>query len=81
MSMRKQKKLECVITDTVWILSKIRIAAVIDDSGNILESGEYENKPRYISFEVNQKQAEFLAYAKSNGRLELSVIADSVEVY
>ncbi len=67
--------LKCVISDTVWIIGKIRIAAVIDDSGNILETGEYKNKPRYVSLEVNQRQAHFLAYAKSSGRLELSIIS------
>lgn len=50
----------------------LRIAALIDEKGNLLKNEKRETLPKYISFEVDEKQDEFLAYAKTNGRLEIS---------
>lgn len=57
-------------------LKNIRVAALIDDRGKLLKNNERSTLPRYISFEVTDEQASFLAYAKSRGRLELSVIPE-----
>lgn len=57
-------------------LERVRVAALIDDYGNIIESAGKRGSPRYISFEVAKGQDEFLAYAKANGRLEISVAPD-----
>ncbi len=54
----------------------IRVAALIDEKGNQLKNSNRETLPRYISFEVTDSQDEVLAYAKSNGRLEVSVIPE-----
>ncbi|NLP08319.1 MAG: hypothetical protein GX385_08985 [Clostridiaceae bacterium] len=58
----------------IKVMKNIRIAGFVDEDGEIVKSGEDEKIPRYIIFEVTQEQAVFLAYAKSNGRLELSGI-------
>lgn len=55
-------------------INNIRVAALIDDNGNFIETIERKSIPRYISFEVKEGLDEFLAYAKGNGRLEVSVI-------
>ncbi len=55
----------------------IRVAALIDEKGNQLKNSNRETLPRYISFEVTDSQDEALAYAKSNGRLEVSVIPEN----
>jgi len=55
-------------------LRNIRIAALIDDKGKLVKNGERSVLPRYVCFEVTDRQDEFLAYAKGNGRLEISVI-------
>ncbi|MCR4435040.1 MAG: SAF domain-containing protein [Clostridiales bacterium] len=55
-------------------LNNIRIAALIDEKGSLLKNTGRETLPKYISFEVTDKQDEFLAYAKSNGRLEVSAL-------
>jgi uncharacterized protein YaeQ len=55
----------------------IRVAALIDEKGNQLKNSNRETLPRYISFEVTDSQDEVLAYAKSNGRLEVSVIPEN----
>lgn len=55
-------------------LRNIRVAALIDDKGNLLKNSRKDTLPRYISFEVTDVQDEFLAYAKSHGRIEISVI-------
>jgi pilus assembly protein CpaB len=59
---------------SVQILKDIRVAALIDDKGKLLKNTERAVLPKYISFEVTDEQASFLAYAKSNGRLEISSI-------
>jgi Flp pilus assembly protein CpaB len=58
-------------------LNNIRVAALIDEKGNQLKNTNRETLPRYISFEVTDKQVQLLAYAKSNGRLEVSVIPEN----
>ncbi len=60
----------------VKIMKNVRIAGIIDEDGLLLGLSESEKMPRYVSFEVTQDQAVFLAYAKSNGRLELSCIPE-----
>jgi Flp pilus assembly protein CpaB len=55
-------------------IRNIRIAALIDDKGKLVKDTGRITLPRYISFEVNNQQDEFLAFAKGNGRLEVSVI-------
>ena len=57
-------------------LKKVRIAAVLDEKGKILERNEKYLIPKYVCLEVNDIQDEFLAYAKGNGRIELSVVPD-----
>ncbi len=54
-------------------LDNIRIAAIIDENGKLLDNGERASAPKMISFEVTPEQDQFLAWAKSNGRLEVSV--------
>ena len=60
------------VDNGIIMLHNIRIAALIDIYGNIIEKNSKEVLPKYISFEVTTEQAEFLAYAKGNGRLELA---------
>jgi Flp pilus assembly protein CpaB len=55
-------------------LDHIRIAAVINDRGELLGNGKRASMPKYITFEVTNKQDEFLACTKSEGRIELSSI-------
>jgi hypothetical protein len=55
-------------------LSNVRIAALIDDKGKLINKSDRSAVPRLISFEVDIRQDEFLAYAKGNGRLEISAI-------
>lgn len=56
-------------------LSNIRIAALIDDNGTLLDNNKRASQPKYISFEVTAEQDMFLAWAKSNGRIELASIS------
>ncbi|NLC68279.1 MAG: hypothetical protein GX754_05735 [Clostridiaceae bacterium] len=58
----------------VYRIRNIRVAALMDEKGRLIRNNKNEAIPRYISFEVNDKLDEFIAYAKGNGRLELSVI-------
>lgn len=60
----------------VKIMKNVRIAGLIDEDGQLLGLADSEKIPRYISFEVTQDQAIFLAYAKSNGKLELCCIPE-----
>jgi len=54
-------------------LENIRVAAIIDEKGTLLTNEKRDVVPRYVSFEVDDKQDAFLAHAKSHGRLEISV--------
>lgn len=60
--------------DSVVRLENIRVAALIDEKGKLLKETDRSILPKYVSFEVTKEQDEFLAYAKGNGRLEISVI-------
>jgi Flp pilus assembly protein CpaB len=63
----------------VWRLSRIKIAAVIDENGKIIKnSRERVLLPKFISFEVTPEQDTFLAYAKGAGRLELSALPANI---
>lgn len=64
------------VVNDVKKLENIRIAALIDERGKLLKNNDRSTLPRYISFEVTDRQAAFLAEAKSRGRLELSVIPE-----
>lgn len=57
-------------------LKNIRIAAVIDEKGKLHKDKDETHMPKYVSFEVTEKQAAFLAAAKGRGRIELSVIPE-----
>lgn len=58
----------------IRVMKGIRIAGVMDENAKKMDIQESECIPRYVSFEVTQEQAAFLAYAKNNGKLELSFI-------
>jgi pilus assembly protein CpaB len=58
-------------------LENIRIAAILDEKGNIIEYSSRVAPPRYVCLEVTADQAEFLAYAKINGKIELAVRSDT----
>jgi len=58
----------------VQILKNIRIAAIIDEKGELLRGNDISGMPKIISFEVSERQDHFLAWAKSHGRLEVSLI-------
>jgi len=66
--------LDTVQEKRVKRLRNVRIAALIDEKGKLVRNAERTSVPKYVSFEVNSGQDEFLAFAKTNGRLELSVI-------
>lgn len=61
-------------TNGVTLLKNIRVAGLIDEEGKLVDILESKETPRYVSFEVTEEQAVFLAYAKSNGKIELSCI-------
>lgn len=58
------------------IMKNIRIAGLVDEEGEVVKNSETEKIPKYIILEVTQDQAVFIAYAKSNGRIELLAIPD-----
>lgn len=55
-------------------LNNIRIAALITQEGTLLKNDERNTLPKYVCLELDTKQDELLAYAKTNGRIELSVV-------
>lgn len=55
-------------------LENIRVAAIIDEDLKQLSNETRSSKPQFISFEVTKEQDEFLAWAKGNGRIEISVV-------
>ena len=59
-------------------VKNVRIAAIIDEKGKLVKDKDSDNEStsKYISFEVDDKLDEFLAYSKGNGRLEVSLIPD-----
>lgn len=56
------------------ILKHVRIAGIFDEDAKQTDIRKPDSIPKYISFEVTPEEAIFLAYAKNNGRLELSGI-------
>lgn len=72
----KQVIWQDIIANKVYKLKNVRIAALIDDNGKLLKNKDRASLPKYISFEVTEEEADFLAYAKSNGRLEVSVVPE-----
>lgn len=59
----------------IYRISNVRVAALIGENGKLARDSDKSGViPRYITFEVNNRLDEFLAYAKSSGRLELSVV-------
>ncbi len=63
-------------SNKLQVLKNIRIAGLIDEDGKLVDLSESKNTPRHISFEVTEEQAIFLAYAKRNGKLDLSCIPE-----
>ncbi len=57
------------------VLKAIRVAGIIGEDGKREEKKELV-KPQYISFEVTEKEAVFLAYVKYNGKIELAGIPE-----
>jgi Flp pilus assembly protein CpaB len=55
----------------VRLLRNIRIAGIIGEDGKPLDMSEQDGRPRYVSFEVTEEQAVFLAYAKYKGKIVL----------
>ncbi len=60
----------------VKVIKGIRIAGVMDEDAKKVDIPQSESIPKYVSFEVTQEQAVFIAYAKNNGKLELSCIPE-----
>ncbi len=58
----------------VRLMKRIRIAGLVDEDGKLAGSDASVKLPKYILLEVTEEQAVFLAFAKSNGRLELAGI-------
>jgi Flp pilus assembly protein CpaB len=61
----------------VTAVKNVRIAAVIGENGKLIKEGDRSSIPKYIAFEVSEEEAEFLAAAKGEGRLEIAVIPES----
>lgn len=74
LNMQKGSIVQAITKKGIYRIKNIRVAALIDDKGKLVRNNKNEAVPRYISFEANDKLDELLAYAKGNGRLELSVI-------
>ncbi|MGI6668002.1 MAG: Flp pilus assembly protein CpaB [Acetivibrionales bacterium] len=55
----------------IRLLKNIRIAGIIGEDGKPLDMSESDRRPRYVSFEVTEEQAIFLAYAKYKGKIVL----------
>lgn len=61
----------------VVVIKGVRIAALVDERGKRIKDRGKDPAPRYVCFEVTPRQAEFLAYAKGNGRVEMAAGADT----
>ena len=55
-------------------LNDIRVAALISQEGTLLQNGDRHSLPRYVCLELTKEQDEMLAFAKGNGRIELSAV-------
>lgn len=60
--------------DRVLTYEKVRVAGIIDEKGKHVKASDKSTLPKYISFEVTPEQAKMLAFAKSNGRIEISLV-------
>ena len=58
----------------IKMMKNIRIAGLVDEDGKTVNDSGAGTTPKYVIFEVTQDQAVFLAYAKSNGRIEISAV-------
>lgn len=61
-------------SEEVSRINNVRVAYIINDKGGLYNKEEPGPVPKYVSFEINNKLDEILAYAKANGRIEISVI-------
>jgi|LSQX01.3.fsa_nt_gb Flp pilus assembly protein CpaB len=66
--------IDVVPSKGVKIIKDVRIAGIFDEDAKQTDITEADSIPKYLSFEVTAEQAVFLAYAKNNGKLELSAI-------
>lgn len=55
----------------IRLLRNIRVAGIIGEDGKPLDMSEEDRDPRYVSLEVTEEQAIFLAYAKYKGKIVL----------
>lgn len=61
-------------------LENIRVAAIIDESRQLVEDiVDATYSPILVSFEVNTEQDKFLAWAKYNGKIEVSARKSSLQ--
>lgn len=73
--MQQSDTSEKVVYDSFGIvrLENIRVAAIIDENRQLIEDIEdMTYRPILVSFEVNTEQDKFLAWAKYNGKIEVS---------
>lgn len=59
-------------------LNHIRIVGLIDEAAKLVDE-KSASIPKYICFEVTKEQDQFLAWAKSNGRIEISAIQNELK--
>lgn len=58
-------------------LENIKVAAIVTDTGLLCKNDKREGlSPKYVSFEVTPTQSQLLAYWKTNGTIELSIIPE-----
>ena len=62
------------LSNGIRLLKRVRIAGLVDEDGKMAGEGVAGKLPKYIVLEVTEEQAIFLAFAKSNGKLELSSV-------
>lgn len=67
------------INTVTQVVEKLRVAAIIDDKFKQLKIDDTASIPKYVVLEVTPEQARFLAYCKSNGRLEAAVVSGKSE--
>lgn len=65
-----------IFPECVTVLKSIRIVKIIDEYGRPSDASKTDNIPKHISFEVTDRQAAFLAYAKRNGKIEIACIPE-----
>lgn len=57
----------------VYKLDHIRIAAILDDRGNVINSESSSLSAKYICVEVTADTAQYLSYCKHNGKIEYAL--------